>query len=372
MNVPTKQYSDFFKDFSAMLAQENVQTVENALGAVWLEQAIEEYYEMEPWISLLERNIWTVDNNLNIPFNGVGTNNPILAWNNSTQYGVSGVVPTPPWQVLSYNGNYYVVLGYPAVGTLPTNQTYFAQIVYPLPGNNVIAIWNATSTFPMRMIVSYTTNGLYYQCLGTPAAGDLPTDTQYWNAVLIPTDTVRKLYTISENDPLNPSGGNQLLGTQTGNGYSVIFVEGQEVPGGVFLGTRSPGDQLWLQYTPERLATFTGLSWVSGQAYAAGAQVYYDAALNYYTATNAVTSTTSPDQDATNWAPVTLPRELYPFVSNTAVANYLASLKNERYAFYQQRAEMFLLDRKMAILRNPFSQPTEIVRTHATERRNNY
>ncbi len=31
-----------------------------------------------------------------------------------------------------------------------------------------------------------------------------------------------------------------------------------------------------------------------------------------------------------------------------------------------------MLDRKMAMLRNPFSQPQQIVKTHATERRNPY
>ena len=371
MQSPTKQYSDFFTDFSAMLAQENVQIIENTLGAVWLEQALEEYYEMEPWISLLERNIWTVDNNLNIPFNGAGTNNPILAWNNSTQYG-SQTTPTTPWQILSYGGNYYVVLGYPTVGTLPTNQTCFAQIIYPLVGNNVIAIWNNTSTFPAGILVNYQTNGLYYQCLGNPPAGGLPTDGTYWSVVLVPTDTIRKLWTVSENDPLNPSGGTLLNGNYQGNTYSVIMVEGQEVPGGVFLPSRSPGDQLWCQYTPERSATFSGQTWVSGQAYAVGAQTYYDPALGFYKAINAVTSSTSPDQDPTNWAVVTMPREIYPFVRDTAVANYLASMKNERYAFYQQRAEMFMLDRKMAILRNPFSQPQQIVKTHATERRSAY
>ena len=111
---------------------------------------------------------------------------------------------------------------------------------------------------------------------------------------------------------------------------------------------------------------------MSGQAYAVGAQTYYDPALGFYKAINAVTSSTSPDQDPTNWAVVTMPREIYPFVRDTAVANYLASMKNERYAFYQQRAEMFMLDRKMAILRNPFSQPQQIVKTHATERRSAY
>ena len=188
----------------------------------------------------------------------------------------------------------------------------------------------------------------------------------------VPTDTIRKLWTVSENDPLNPSGGTLLNGNYQGNTYSVIMVQGQEVPGGVFLPSRSPGDQLWLQYSPDRGATFSGLPWVSGQAYAAGAQVYYDPALNFYKAISAVTSTTSPDQDSANWQVATMPREVYPFVRDTAVANYLASMKNERYAFYQQRAEMFMLDRKMAMLRNPFSQPMQIVHTHATERRMSY
>ena len=377
MGIPTKQYSDFFNDFSAMLAQENVQVVENSLGGTWLEQGVEEFYEMEPWIALLERNVWTVDNNLNIMFNGQGVNNPIIAWSNTTNYAL--ITPlVSPWTVVSYSGNYYVLTGAPTIGEIPSTSSNWAQIVWPSQGNNIIALWNSTSAFPQGMLVYYSTTGLYYQSLGSPTpANDLPTDTTNWQKVLIPTDTIRKLWTISENDPLNPSGGPTLNGSVYnswgGTSYSVIFVEGQEIPGGVFLSARSPGDQLWVQYTPERSGSFVAPAWVSGNAYTAGQSVYYDPALNYYYAiNNQASSTTTPNLDTTNWAPVTVPRELYPFIRDTAVANFLASLKNERYAFYQQRAEMFMLDRKMAMLRNPFSQPQQIVKTHATERRNPY
>lgn len=360
-----------------MLAQENVQSVENTLGAVWLEQAFEEYYEMEPWGKLIERNIWTIDNNLNLVFSGQGVNNPISAWSNTTNYAL--ITPlVSPWTVVSYSGSYYVLTGSPAVGEIPSTSANWAQVIYPYKGNNVIAVWNTTSAFPQGMLVYYSTNGLYYQSLGSPtAANTLPTNTTYWQKVLVPSDTIRKCWTISENDPLNPSGGPTLNGSVYnswgGTSYSVIFVEGQEVPEGIFLSARSPGDQLWVQYTPERKGSFNASAWVSGSAYTAGQSVYHDPSLNYYYALSDIAnSTTAPNVDTTNWAPVTIPRDLYPFIRDTAVANFLASLKNERYAYYQQRAEMFMLDKKIGMLRNPFSQPQQIVKTHATERRNPY
>ena len=157
---------------------------------------------------------------------------------------------------------------------------------------------------------------------------------------------IQKLWLTTEGDPYSMT--------------SMSGIRGFKVSGGVYLHGRAEDDVLWALYAPKRVP-FRGEEYDASKVYHAGDIVYYDTTVNYYVCIATTTAGDLPTDD-TKFKIMTISGQIYPFVRDMTIYNYLASRENQRYQFYETRADRMLGDAKMNLLRGPYSRVVQMIR----------